>query len=83
MGQGRAFKVLVGTDLLGASQRLLVGNGLHALLAERVESGGIVSQIELGADEDNRDARGVMIDLGVPLQARLAGGTRNTRLAHD
>lgn len=48
--QGRALEVLVCLDLLCAHESLVVRDSLHALLAEGVERGGILSQIELRAD---------------------------------
>lgn len=55
------------SDLLRAHQGLIVGNRLHSLLPERLESRGVFTQIELGSDEDNGNVRRMMIDLGVPL----------------
>jgi hypothetical protein len=57
-------------DLLGHGQGLFVGNGLHLACAEGFYSRAVVSQIELGADEDDGDIRGVVFDLREPLEAR-------------
>jgi hypothetical protein len=67
LGQGRALKVLVGADFLGANKRLLVRHRLHALLAQGLESSGVLTEIELGADKDDGNVGGVMFDLGMPL----------------
>jgi hypothetical protein len=67
LGQGRALEVLVSLDLLGADQRLVVGDRLHPLLAQGLQRGGVFPQIELRADEDDGDVRCVVVDFGVPL----------------
>lgn len=67
LSQGGTLKVLVSPDLLGAEQRLLVRYGLHALLSQGLEGGGVLSKIELGADEDDWDIGRVVVNLGVPL----------------
>lgn len=54
-------------DLLGANQGLIVGNRLHALLAEGLKGVGVLSQIQLGADEDDGNVWRMVVDLGVPL----------------
>lgn len=54
-------------NLLGDGQRLLIGDGLHLPLAKGLCSRAIISQIELGADKNDGDIRGVVLDLGVPL----------------
>ena len=68
LGEGRALEVLVGLDLLGAEQGLVVGHGLHALLAQGVERVRVFAEIELRSDEDDGDVGRVVVDLGVPLQ---------------
>lgn len=73
LSQSRALKVLVGLDFLGASQRLFVRHGLHALLAQRLEGSGVFSKIELGSDQDDGDIRRMMVDLGVPLEVVSTG----------
>lgn|SRR5690242_2471233 len=65
--EGRALEVLLRLDLLGDHDCLLVLDGGHLLLAQRLLGSLVVSQIELGADEDDGDARCVVVDLGVPL----------------
>jgi hypothetical protein len=74
--QCRAFKVLVGSNLLCARQCLIVRHGFHPLLTKGVEGGGILSQVELGADENDRNIGGVVVNLGVPLGLSLAIGPR-------
>jgi hypothetical protein len=46
---------------------LFVRDGLHLACAEGLDGVGVVSQVELGADEDDGDIGGVMFDLGEPL----------------
>ncbi len=65
--EGRALEVLLRLDLLGDHDGLLVLNGRHLLLAQRLLGALVISQIELGADEDDGHARRVVVDLGVPL----------------
>lgn len=65
--EGRALEVLVCPDVLGGSQCLVVGDGLHALLAEAVDGRRVLPQIELRADQDDGDIGRVMADLWVPL----------------
>lgn len=55
-------------DLLRHRQGLLVGNRLHFPLAEGLGGCAVVSQIELGADQDDRDVGGMVFNLGEPLE---------------
>ena len=68
--EGGALEVLLRLDLLCDHDGLLVLDGRHLLLPQRLLGGLIVPQIELGADEDNGNAGRVVIYLRVP----LAGG---------
>ena len=70
LGEGRALKILMGLDLLGAEQGLVVGHRLHALLAQGVEGCGVFPKVELRSDEDDRNVGRMMIDLRVPLKSR-------------
>lgn len=66
-------------DLLGHGQGLLVRDRLHLAGSQGLGGCAIVSQVELGADQDDGDIGGVVFDLGVPLagcQSRGAGGIR-------
>jgi hypothetical protein len=54
-------------NLLRDHDRLLVLNGRHLLLSQRLLGRLIVSQVELCADEDDWYARRVVIYLRVPL----------------
>lgn len=67
LGQSRALKVLVSLDILGALQRLVVRYGLHPLLSETLERLGVFSQIELSANEYDRDVGRMVVDLWEPL----------------
>lgn len=55
------------SDILRGSEGLIVGDRLHSLLAETLDGVGIFPQIELRADQDDRNVRGVMADFRVPL----------------
>lgn len=72
LGQRRALKVLVRLDVLSTSKRLVVGYWFHALLAEGLEGCWVVAEIEFGADEDDGNVWGVVLDLREPLGAVLA-----------
>lgn len=65
--QGRALEVLVRPDILGAHERLVVRHGLHALLTQRFQRRGVLAEIQLRADENDRHVRCVVVDFGVPL----------------
>jgi hypothetical protein len=67
--QGRALEVLVRLDVLCALQGLVVRHGLHALLPECLERGGVFPEIELRADENDGNVRRVVVDFGVPLSS--------------
>lgn len=54
-------------DVLGSSESFIIGDGLHSLLTQALDGVLVLPQIELGADEDDRDVGGMVTDLGVPL----------------
>lgn len=54
-------------DVLGSSESFIIGDGLHSLLTQALDRVLVLPQIELGADEDDRDVGGMVTDLGVPL----------------
>lgn len=72
LGQGRTLQVLVSSDLLGHDQGLVVRDRLHALGSQTLQGGRVFSQVELGADEDDRDGRGMVIDLREPLNKEVS-----------
>lgn len=65
--QGRAFEVLLRLDLFGNHDCLLILNGRHFLLSERLLGVLVISQIELCANKDDGHARRMMVNLWVPL----------------
>jgi hypothetical protein len=65
--QSRTFKVLMCANLLGHGQSLFVGDSFHLACAEGFCGRAVISQIELGTDEDNGDIGGVVFDFGEPL----------------
>lgn len=71
--QCRALEVLLRLDFLGNHNGLLVLDGRHLLLAQRLLGGLVVSQIELGADQDDGHARCVVVNLGIPLGSLVWG----------
>ena len=61
-------------DLAAHLDRLLVADGLHALLAQAVDGGRVLAQVELGAHEDDRHVGRVVLDLRVPLGLDVVEG---------
>lgn len=62
-----ALEILMCADLLGDGQGLLVRDRLHLAGAQGFGSGAVVSQVELGADQDDGDVGGVVFDFREPL----------------
>lgn len=67
LSQGRTLKILVCPDVLRGAKGFVIGDRLHPLLAQALNGVGILPQIELGADQDDRNIGSVVTDLGVPL----------------
>ena len=75
LGQGRTLDVLDSTELSGHSLAVFSLDGFHLLLTELAENGVLLvvalllrwAQIELGTDNQARNARAVVVDLGEPL----------------
>lgn len=63
-----ALEILDRADLLGHLHGLLVLYGRHLALTELLTHFRIVAEVEFGADEDDRDARGVVFDFREPLE---------------
>lgn len=74
LSEGRALEVLLRLDLLGDLDGLLILDGGHLLLPQTLLGGLVIAEIQLGADQDDGDARGVVLDLGVPLLDALSIG---------
>lgn len=55
-------------DVLGGSKSFVIGDGFHPLLAETLDGVGVLPQIELRADQNDRDVGSVVADLREPLQ---------------
>ena len=66
-----ALHVFDTVDLLLLRHALLVGDGREVLLAQAIDRFGVVSQIELRADEQQRRVRAVMRHFGIPLGAHV------------
>ena len=62
------LQVLVCPDLLSDDQGLVIRNWLHALLSQALKCSGILSQVELRTNEDDRHGRSMVINLGEPLR---------------
>lgn len=59
-------------DVLGGSEGFVVGDRFHPLLAETLDGVGVLPQIKLRADQDNRNVGSMVADLRVPLQNRVS-----------
>ena len=75
LGQGTALDVLNRTEFFGHALSIFPAHGGHLLLGQLVPDTGIVSQIDLGADNEARDARAVVVDLREPLLADVLEGS--------
>jgi hypothetical protein len=62
-----ALQVFHSLDLFGDLYGLLVLDWRHFSLPQLLADFGVISQIEFRAYEDDRYARGVVLDFGVPL----------------
>lgn len=67
LGEGRALHVFGGLDLFGNCNGLFVLYRGHLLLPESLFGSFIISQIQLGSNEDDGYARRMVLNLGVPL----------------
>lgn len=77
LGERAALDVPHGTQLLGHLLAILLPHGRHLLLAQLLAHAGIIAQIGLGADDEARHARAVVVHLGEPLFPDvLEGGGR-------
>lgn len=65
--QGRAFGVLVSSNLLGKGQSHGVGNRRPPLLGHCLERIRVISGVQLGANQHNGNIGSVMSDFGPPL----------------
>ena len=63
----RAFQVLLCLDLLGDHDSLLILNGRHFLLPQRLLGAFVVPQVQLCANEYDGYAGRMMVDFWVPL----------------
>lgn len=70
LGESRALEILPRADLLGTVDTHLECYRSHALLVQARNGIGVLAQIELGAHQDDGDAGGVMLNLGVPLSGK-------------
>lgn len=65
-------------DVLRGSESFIIGDGLHSLLAQALDGVWVLPQIELGADQDDRNVGSMVTDLRVPLQ-RLSAIINDSR----
>ena len=65
-GEGGALEVLEGADLVGHGLALLLGDGRLVLAGEVVDGLLVLSEIDLGADEDDGGVGAVVLDFAVP-----------------
>ena len=67
LGQGRALQVLGGIDFLGQLETLLMCDRGQLLLGQTLNGGLVLSQIQLGSDNEDRHVGAVVVDFRVPL----------------
>lgn len=65
--QGGALNVLPRVDLLTQLQTLCICYGRHLLLGQLLDRSLVLSQVALGADKNDRDARCMVVNFWVPL----------------
>jgi len=70
--QGRALDVLPCLDVLAKLQTLCVGYRRHLLLSKLIDRSLILSQIALGSDKDDGNARRMVANLWIPLCMRVS-----------
>ena len=74
--QSTALDILDSTEFLGHALSVLPAHRRHLLLGEFVADAGVVPQVNLGAHNEARDTRAVVVDLGEPLLANVLEGRR-------
>lgn len=74
LGLGRAFQVLESTNLLGNSLTLISSDGALGSTLELLNGLGVVSQIGLAADKDDRHTLAEVEDLRDPLLLHVVQG---------
>lgn len=82
LGESGTFHVLHSLDVLCYLHSLLILNWRHLTLSQLFAHFGVVSQVELGAYEDDGNAGCVVLDFRVPLvviSKVLAGDMRQMR----
>jgi len=78
LGQSRALQVLGRVDLLGQLEALLVGDRSQLLLREALNGGLVLSQIQLGSNNEDGHIGAMVVDFRVPLGLDvLEGGRRD------
>merc|ERR1712233_217335 len=86
LGQSRALQILGSVDFLGELETLLVGDGSQLLFGQTLNGGLVLSQIQLGSDNEDRNVRAMVVDFRVPLGLdvleRGRGDDREARQEH-
>lgn len=67
LSQSRTLEVFDGANLFGADQSLVIRYWLHTLRSQALQRGWVLSQIQLGTDQDDGHVRSMVVDFGVPL----------------
>ncbi len=70
----RTFQVLVRPDLFRHLERLLIRHRLHPLLSERIHCRSVFSQVQLRADQNDRDIGRVVLYFREPLRFYVVEG---------
>ena len=76
LGQSGALQILGSVDLLGELKTLLVGDRGQLLLGKTLNGGLVLSQIQLGSDNEDRDIGAMVVDFRVPLGLDVLEGSR-------
>lgn len=79
LSQRAAFDIFHRAQVLGHALAVLAADGAHLLLGKLFAHAGIIPQVDLGTDNQARDAGAVVVDLGEPLLANVfeRGGRRD------
>lgn len=74
--ESRALEVLVCSNLLGHGECLFIRDGFHLSCTKGLRGRLVVSQIQLGADEDDGNVGCMVLDLRIPLGFHVVKGWR-------
>lgn len=67
LGERGTLEVFMRLDILSSLQCFVVGNRLHSLFTEALHGVGVLPQIELRSDQNDRNVRRMVADFWPPL----------------